>query len=124
NFDMVRLGIGLYGVDVTGKLQSRLQNISALKTTIAQIKTIAPGDTIGYGRKGQMQSEGRIATVNIGYADGYFRDFGHGTAYMLVHDKKAPVVGSVCMDMCMIDISDIPEAKEGDEVIVFGDKIP
>ncbi len=123
-YDMVRLGIGLYGIDSSSKVQGQLQNISTLKTTIAQIKELAAGETIGYGRKGNLPAPGKIATVSIGYADGYFRDFGNGKAYMLVKGQQAPVIGSVCMDMCMLDISHIPEVAVGDEVIVFGADLP
>ncbi|HTM65372.1 MAG TPA: bifunctional UDP-N-acetylmuramoyl-tripeptide:D-alanyl-D-alanine ligase/alanine racemase, partial [Flavipsychrobacter sp.] len=124
HFDMVRLGLGLYGIDSSGSLQSKLRQISTLKTTIAQIKDVAAGETVGYGRKGIIDQDKRIATICIGYADGYPRALGNGKAHVLVHGKKAPLVGVVCMDMCMIDITDIPEAKEGDEVIVFAPELP
>lgn len=123
-YDMVRLGIGMYGFDGSNKLQHQLQNIGTLKTTIAQIKELAEGETVGYSRNARLNRKSRIATVSIGYADGYFRDFGNGKAYMLVDGKKAPVVGSVCMDMCMLDITDIEHVKVGDEVIVFGNDLP
>lgn len=123
-FDMVRLGIGMYGYDASDKVQGQLQHIGTLKTTIAQIKTLSAGETVGYSRKGRLERDSRIATVSIGYADGYFRDFGNGQAYMLLHGKPAPVLGSVCMDMCMLDITDIEQAKVGDEVIVFGNDLP
>ncbi|WP_118973406.1 bifunctional UDP-N-acetylmuramoyl-tripeptide:D-alanyl-D-alanine ligase/alanine racemase [Taibaiella koreensis] len=123
-FDMVRLGVGMYGYDGSGKIQSQLRHIGTLKTTIAQIKELPAGETVGYSRKGQLTRDSRIATVSIGYADGYFRDFGNGQAYMLLHGKQAPVLGAVCMDMCMLDITDIEQAKVGDEIIVFGDELP
>lgn len=123
HYDMVRLGLGLYGVDPSDTVQKELQQISTLKTIIAQIKTVPPKETVGYGRRATAASEMRIATVSIGYADGYSRSLGNGNAYMLVHGKPAKIVGVVCMDMCMIDITDIPEAKEGDEVIVFGPEL-
>lgn len=124
HFDMVRLGLGLYGIDGSGILQSRLKQISTLRTTIAQIKDVKAGETVGYGRKGQISENKRIATICIGYADGYPRSLGNGNSYVLLHGKKAKLVGVVCMDMCMIDITDIPEANEGDEVIVFGPELP
>jgi len=124
HYDMVRLGIGLYGIDANKKVQAQLQNISTLKTVIAQIKELSAGETVGYSRNGKVTRASRIATVSIGYADGYFRDFGNGKGYMLVNGKPAPVLGSVCMDMCMLDITDIENAHEGDEVIVFGEKLP
>jgi alanine racemase len=119
-FDMVRLGIGMYGFDGSDKIQGQLLHIGTLKTTIAQIKELPAGETVGYSRRGKLDRPSRIATVSIGYADGYFRDFGNGNAHMLVHGLPAKVLGSVCMDMCMLDITDIELAKVGDEVIVFG----
>jgi alanine racemase len=124
HYEMVRLGLGLYGIDGSRILQKDLKQISTLKTTIAQIKTIPAGETIGYGRKGHADKEMRIATICIGYADGYPRALGNGKAHVLVHDKPAKLVGVVCMDMCMVDVTDIPEAKEGDDVIVFSPQLP
>lgn len=124
HYDMVRLGLGLYGIDGSKLLQKELKQISTLKTTIAQIKTIPAGETVGYGRKGHIDKETRIATISIGYADGYPRALGNGKAHVLVHGKPAKLVGVVCMDMCMIDVSDITEAKEGDEVVVFSPQLP
>ena len=121
--DMVRLGIGLYGVEVTGKHDSSLKAVSNLKTTISQVKTLAAGVTVGYSRKGSLPEGGRIATLAIGYADGYDRRFSQGKGYVLLHGKKAPVIGNVCMDMVMVDVSAIPEAKAGDEAIVYGELI-
>lgn len=121
HFDMVRLGLGLYGIDSSGKIQKKLLPTGKLKTTIAQIHTIKTGESVGYDRRGKTLRDSRIATVNIGYADGYFRDFGNENSYMLVHGQKAPVIGSICMDMCMLDVTDIPEARAGDEAIVFGE---
>lgn len=118
-FDMVRLGIGLYGVEVNGIYDAALRPISSLKTTISQIKTVDAGETIGYSRKGRLSSNGKIATIAIGYADGYDRRFSNGKGSVLIHGKKAPIIGNVCMDMCMVDISGI-DAKEGDEVIIYG----
>jgi alanine racemase len=121
---MVRLGLGLYGIDGSGKLQSRLRQISTLKTTIAQIKEVKAGETVGYGRKGMADKDLRIATICIGYADGYPRSLSNSGAYVLLQGRKARLVGVVCMDMCMIDITGIPEVNEGDEVIVFGNELP
>ncbi len=118
-FDMVRLGIGLYGVEVNGKYDSSLRPISSLKTTISQIKELEAGETVGYSRKGKMHQKGKIATIAIGYADGYDRRFSNGHGYVLINGKKAPIIGNVCMDMCMVDITGI-EAKEGDEVLIYG----
>ncbi len=118
-FDMVRLGIGLYGIDPSAKIQKELQHIGVLKTVISQIRSIKSHETIGYSRKGKVTHDAVIATVAIGYADGLNRKLGNGRGYMLVNGQKAPVVGSVCMDMTMLDVTNIP-CKEGDEVIIFG----
>lgn len=123
-FDMVRMGIGMYGVDPNPEVQKRLQNVATLKTTIAQVRDIKAGETVGYSRRGKLTEDSRIATVSIGYADGYFRDFGNGAGYMLVNGKPAATLGSVCMDMCMLNVTDIPEVKAGDRVTVFGADLP
>lgn len=122
-FSMVRLGIGLYGIGTTENEQQQLQNVSTLKTIISQIKHIPANETIGYSRKGIAKTDMQIATVPIGYADGLSRKLSNGKGRMLVGGKFAPIVGNVCMDMCMIDITGIP-ASEGDEVIVFGENYP
>ncbi len=124
HYDMVRLGLGLYGIDGSGQIQMQLRQIGTLKTTIAQIRHVPAGETIGYGRKGEASRDMSIATICIGYADGYPRTLKAGQAYVLIHGKKATLVGVVCMDMCMVDVTDIPEAREGDEVIVFGPQLP
>ena len=121
-FDMVRLGIGLYGIDAAVPQHlNGLQPIATLKTSVSQVKNIIAGDTIGYNRKGSLLKDGRIATVRIGYADGYLRAFGNGVGKMLVKGVLVPTVGNIAMDMCMIDISAV-EVKEGDEVIVFNEQ--
>ncbi|MFC4873885.1 bifunctional UDP-N-acetylmuramoyl-tripeptide:D-alanyl-D-alanine ligase/alanine racemase [Negadavirga shengliensis] len=122
-FDMVRLGIGVYGVEVSGREQSSLQQVFSLKTVVSQIKELEKGDSIGYGRKGMMTEKGRTATIAIGYADGFDRRFSNGRGYVLIRGQRAPVIGNVCMDMTMVDISGI-DAKEGDTVIVYGENIP
>jgi len=121
--DMVRLGIGLYGIDPAGSDKIDLQEVSTLKTTIAQIKHLHPGDTVGYGRKGIAATGTVTATVRIGYADGYSRSLGNGVGKMWVKGRLAPTIGVVAMDMTMIDITGIPDVKEGDEVIVFGKEL-
>jgi alanine racemase len=118
--DMVRLGIGMYGINPTNDIAIELETVATLKSTIAQIKKIKPGETVGYNRKGKVSEETLIATVRIGYADGFPRTLGNGAGSMLVKGQLAPVIGIVCMDMTMIDISHIPGVKEGDEVIIFG----
>ena len=119
-YDMVRLGIGMYGVGANNADQNQLQNVSSLKTSISQIKNIPMNETIGYSRKGVARRDMQIATVPIGYADGLSRKLSNGKGKMIVNGKPAPIVGNVCMDMCMIDITEI-NASENDEVIVFGD---
>ncbi|MEO6668256.1 MAG: bifunctional UDP-N-acetylmuramoyl-tripeptide:D-alanyl-D-alanine ligase/alanine racemase [Ferruginibacter sp.] len=117
--DMVRLGIGLYGIDD----KQTLQNVTTLKTTISQVKNIKKGESVGYSRRGVVNRDSTIATVRIGYADGYSRILGNGAGKMLVNGQLAPVIGNVCMDMTMLDITGIP-AADGDEVIVFGKELP
>lgn len=118
--DMVRLGIGLYGVDPTGAFKDKLQPVATLKTVVSQVKKIKSGESIGYSRKGTAQKDLTIATIAIGYADGYSRSFGNGVGQVSIRGKKAPVIGNVCMDMTMVDVTDISEVAEGDEVIIFG----
>jgi alanine racemase len=122
--DMVRLGIGLYGTDSSDLHKLDLREVSTLKSTIAQIKELKEGETVSYGRRGVINRDARIATVRIGYADGYPRSLGNGAGKMWVNGLLAPVIGTVCMDMTMIDITGIPQVQEGDEVIVFGSVLP
>ena len=121
-FDMVRLGIGLYGVDPSEKIQKQLQQIGTLKTVISQLREIKNYETVGYSRKGKVIVDSKIATVAIGYADGLNRRLGNGKGFMLVNGKHAQIIGSICMDMTMLDVTNI-DCKEGDEVIVFGKEI-
>ena len=123
HFDMVRLGIGLYGID-SGGLADQLQVVNTLKATISQIKELPAGETVGYNRNGPVRRPSRIATISIGYADGLLRLAGNGRYAVLLHRKKASTIGNVCMDMTMIDVTEIPEAREGDEVIIFGEHLP
>ncbi len=125
HLDMVRLGVGLYGVEATGREQDALQPVSTLRTTISQVKTLPPGETVGYGRRGQaVNYERRIATLAIGYADGYDRRFGNGVGEVVVRGQRAPIVGSVCMDMCMADVTHISAAQAGDVAEIFGPQLP
>ena len=120
-FDMVRLGLGLYGVNpFTNRM---LHNVSTLKTTILQVREVPQEDSVGYSRKGRLNRDSRIAAIPIGYADGLNRRLGNGHAYCLVNGQKAPYVGNICMDVCMIDVTDI-DCREGDKVIIFGDELP
>ncbi len=118
-YDMVRLGIGLYGIENVGNFEDQLQTVGTLKTTITQIRKVPAGETVGYSRKGVLTKDSLIATVKIGYADGYARRFGNGVGEMLVGGQLVKVVGNVCMDMCMLDVTGL-SVNEGDEVIVFG----
>ncbi|MEP6947756.1 MAG: bifunctional UDP-N-acetylmuramoyl-tripeptide:D-alanyl-D-alanine ligase/alanine racemase [Ginsengibacter sp.] len=122
--DMVRLGIGLYGIDSNKRMQSQLKNVTTLTTTVSQIKKIKEGDTVGYGRNAKLTRDSLIATVRVGYADGYPRNLGNGKGKMLLHNTLVPVVGNVCMDMTMLDITGLDMIKEGDEVVVFGEALP
>lgn len=122
-FDYVRLGIGLYGVDSSHAIQSKLSIIGTLKTTISQIKEIQKGETVGYGRKGSRDYVAKVAIISIGYADGYDRRFSNGVGEVFIHGQRAKIIGNVCMDMCMADVTNIPDAKEGDEVEVYGKNI-
>jgi len=119
-FDMVRLGLGLYGITSLPEYSKHLQAVSSLKTSISQIRTLPKGDAVGYSRAGTLTRDSQVATIPIGYADGMRRALGNGTGYVLIKGKKALIVGNVCMDMCMVDVTGI-DTKEGDEVIVFGD---
>jgi alanine racemase len=117
HMDMVRLGIGLYGVDMDRNF-SNLEQVSSLKTTVTQIKELPAGETVGYDRKGVLSKDSKIATVKIGYADGYSRRFGNSVGKMQINGQLVSTVGNICMDMCMLDITG-QDVQVGDEVIVF-----
>lgn len=119
--DMVRLGIGLYGVSASG--QKGLLNVSTLKTTILQIQQVPAGDSIGYSRMSYVKRDSRIAIIPIGYADGLDRHFSNGGGEVSINGHRCPIVGNICMDACMIDVTDI-DAREGDSVIIFGAELP
>lgn len=116
--DMVRLGIGLYGFDAALTNNRGLQTTMVLKTTVTQVKMLNAGETVGYSRRGIMLNGGKIATVKIGYADGYSRAFGNGVGKMLINGQLVPTIGSICMDMTILDITGV-DVKPGDEAIVF-----
>lgn len=119
--DMCRLGLGLYGISPRGN--RLLNNVSTLKTIILQIRNVSADETIGYSRRGVLARNSRIAAIPIGYADGLNRHLGRGKAYCIVNGKEARYVGNICMDVAMIDVTDI-ECQEGDEVIIFGNQLP
>lgn len=120
-YDMVRMGIGLYGVGIDS--QSPIQNVATLKTVILQIKELKQGETIGYNRKGVLLRDSKVAAIPIGYADGLDRAFGGGNGYALVRGQKAPFLGNICMDVCMIDVTDIEDVSENDTVTIFGNDL-
>lgn len=121
--DMVRLGIGLYGVDNSAEKKLNLMVVATLKSTIAQIKHLKAGDSVSYGRTGIINKDSVIATIRIGYADGFPRRLGNAAGKIMVKGKLMPVIGTVCMDMTMIDITDVADVQEGDEVIIFGKEL-
>jgi len=119
-FDMVRLGIGHYGISSLPDV--RLKQVCALKTVILQVKDVKAGETVGYSRKGIVNENKRIAIIPIGYADGFDRKLGNGVGEVLVNGRRAKVIGNVCMDLVMIDVTNL-EANEGDQVEIFGDNL-
>jgi Alr-MurF fusion protein len=119
--DMVRLGIGLYGVSASG--EEGLRNVSTLKTTILQIKNIPAGESVGYSRKWKLTRDTRVGCIPIGYADGLDRHLSNGMGEVLVNGKRVHIIGNICMDITMIDLTDT-DAQEGDTVIIFGEDLP
>jgi len=119
-FDMVRLGIGLYGVSNDENEQKHLENVGTLKSIISQIRTIPAGDSVGYGRRFMAEKPTKVATIPIGYADGIARAWGNGVGFVMINEQKAGILGSVCMDMLMVDVTEI-DCFEGDDVIIFGE---
>ncbi len=124
HYDMVRAGMGVYGIDPSGTEQEKFRPISRFVTEISQINTLAKGETVGYVRRGRItRNNSRIAVLPVGYADGYNRLFSNGAAEVFVNGHRAPVIGNICMDMTFVDVTDIP-CNVGDEVELFGDNIP
>lgn len=119
-YDMVRLGIGLYGISNDVNEQPYLENVGTLKSIISQIRTIQAGESVGYGRRFVANKPTKIATIPIGYADGISRHWGNSLGFVIINNKKATIVGSICMDMLMVDCTEI-NCKEGDAVIIFGE---
>jgi alanine racemase len=119
-YDMVRLGIGLYGVSNDPEEQKQLENVGTLKSIISQIRAIQSNESVGYGRRFVANKPMKIATIPIGYADGIARSWGNGLGFVTIKNKKASILGSVCMDMLMVDVTEI-ECKEGDAVVIFGE---
>ncbi len=123
-FDMVRLGIGFYGISSLPEVSRELQTALSLKARISQIKEVPAGEPVGYGASAFAKYQRRIATISIGYADGLLRLAGNGRFSVSIRAKEAPTAGNICMDMCMVDVTHIPEAEEGDEVTIFGPDKP
>ena len=121
-FDMVRLGIGLYGIAAAKNIQPKLLPVHSLETTITQIRKVKKGDAVGYSRKGLLARDSDIAVIPLGYADGYSRHFSNGKGKVWVNGNLSPVVGNVCMDMTMIDVTGL-NVKEGDRVVIFGKEL-
>ncbi len=119
--NMVRLGIGLYGVSASGR--KKLHNVSTLRTTILQIQNVPAGDSIGYSRNAYVTRDSRIAVIPIGYADGLNRHMSGNGGQVSIHGQRCPLIGNICMDACMIDVTDT-DAREGDPVIIFGEDLP
>ena len=136
--DMCRLGLGLYGYDPRAaapavpaldgspvdSAAAPLRPVSTLKTTILQLRRVPKDETVGYSRRGVLTRDSLIAAIPIGYADGLNRHLGRGAGYCLVNGQKAPYVGNICMDVAMIDVTDIPNVHEGDSVEIFGEHLP
>ena len=121
-YDMVRTGIGLYGVDATGTLD--LRQVSTLRSAIAQIKEVAAGESVSYGRSGKAERDSRVATIRLGYADGYPRSLGNGRGKVMIGGRLLPTIGNINMDMTMIDITGVADVDEGSPVVVFGKDLP
>lgn len=119
-YDMVRLGIGLYGISNDEHEQKFLENVGTLKSIISQLRSIPVGDSVGYGRRFVAERPTKVATIPIGYADGISRHWGNQNGFITIHGQRAPIIGSVCMDMLMADATDI-KCKEGDPVVIFGE---
>ena len=119
-YDMVRLGIGLYGISNDEEEQKFLENVGTLKSVISQIRNIEAGESVGYGRRFMAEKTTKIATIPIGYADGIRRSWGNEVGYVVINGKEAKIVGSVCMDMLMVDVTNL-DCKEGQSVVIFGE---
>lgn len=117
--DMVRLGIGLYGVEVDS-YRGQMQPAISLQARVAQVRALSAGETVSYGRSGVLQRDSLIATLSVGYADGLPRAAGNGRYSVRIHNHLAPTVGAICMDMCMVDVTKIPNVREGDTALIFG----
>ncbi|MCI4648747.1 alanine racemase [Phaeodactylibacter sp.] len=120
DMDMVRLGIGVYGADETSVLQTKLRTVMQLQACISQVRTLQAGETVGYSRAGQLPVGSKVATLGIGYADGVPRALSRGRHKVLINGQLAPIAGNVCMDMCMVDVTHIPDVEAGSLATIFG----
>lgn len=123
-FDMVRLGLGLYGIDASNVISKQLVSVSSLKTSISQIKKVKKGESIGYSRKGKADNDMLVATIGIGYADGLSRVLSNGVGVVYIQGVEYPILGNICMDMTMIDLKGNEKITEGEEVVIFDHKFP
>ena len=123
-FEMVRLGLGLYGIDTTHKIHDRLQKVHTLRATVMLIKSLKKGETVGYNRKSELVQDTNVAIVNIGYADGLMRKAGYGRYHVKIKGKLYPTIGAICMDVCLVDVGNASDVQPGDEVIIFGQDLP
>lgn len=123
HFNMVRLGIGLYGINTIKHDGFKLENVASLRSVISQIRTVKKGNSVSYNRSFIADEDTRVGIVSIGYADGLLRSLGNKNVSLLINDQLAPVIGDICMDMCVVDLTGI-DAKEGDDVIVFNTNLP
>ena len=123
-YDFVRIGLGLYGLDLANSTANRLTKVHSLKSYIVQIKDVKANETVGYGNKLKLKKDARIAIIGVGYADGLMRKAGAKAYPIVVKGQKAALIGNVCMDLCMADISDLEGVQEGDEVLIFGKNHP
>ena len=124
HFDLVRLGLGLYGIDTSGVAQSKLEKVHTLKARVIQIKKLRPGDYVGYNRRYKVDAPMTMGVLNIGYADGFMRRCGNSRYEVMIRGTKVPVIGNVCMDLSIVDLSHAAHVQEGDEVILFGKELP
>lgn len=124
HFDFVRLGLGLYGIDSTGIFQPQLEKVHTFKASVIQVKNISPTDSVGYNRKGHPQTQGKIAIVNVGYADGLMRNAGNGRYQLSIHGKDYPIIGNICMDLTILELGKDSQIAVGDDVIIFGKDKP
>jgi alanine racemase len=124
HFEMVRLGLGLYGIDGSRLIAHKLEKVHTLKATVIQIKEVGFGGTVGYNRRGVVKEGSRVAIINIGYADGLIRLAGNGNYKVAIHGKEYPITGNICMDLSIVDIGENSQIGVGDEVILFGKMKP